>query len=449
MKVIDVLTSPWAIQPEKYTEIMQIYSARMRSESIDLKQIEAQHGKSFDNEQKRYEVKDGVAIIEVNGVLAKRMNLFTRISGGSSTEILAEDFKLALEDPQVKSILLHVDSPGGTVDGTQNLAKLIFESRGKKPITTLANGLMASAAVWIGTAADKVYITDETTNTGSIGVVTAHEDWSKWEENAGRKTTEIYAGKYKRIVSEFKPLGTEGKEYLQEKVDYIYSIFVNDVAKNRGVDSETVLKNMADAKIFIGEQGVEAGLVDGIISFDELVTQLSKEDDQSMFVTHSTAVEGGEKIMDPEITVELIEKEYPQIGQSFYDKGLAAGKTEGAAAELGRIIHVEAQSMPGHEDLIAELKFDGKTTGPEAAAKVVAAEKTNQAKTLSDLSAEAPTPAEATVTESGSDVSGLTGEEKLKAVWDKDEKLRAEFSSFDSYTAYMKMDHEGRIKISG
>jgi len=271
MKIIDILTSPWAIMPEKLYEIQEIYSTHLRGEKIDIAAIEAKIGQPLENEAKEYDVVNDMAVIPMHGVIAKRANLFTRVSGGLSTELAARDIADALNDPDIKGILLDIDSPGGPVDGTLELANIVFEGRDQKPIVAYSDGLMASAAYWIGSAADKLYISGDTVQTGSIGVVATHVDYSQYEKRVGIKTTEIYAGKYKRMVSQYKPLSKDGKDLLQDRVDYVYTVFVDAVARNRGVSSETVLENMADGRVFIGNQGINAGLVDGVSTLDRLL----------------------------------------------------------------------------------------------------------------------------------------------------------------------------------
>lgn len=277
MRVIDVLNSPWAIVPDKLQEIQAIYATHLRGEKIDIKGIEAKLGQPLQNKEQGYEVIDGVAVIPVDGVVSKRMNLFSQISGGASTELIGRDIRAALADPAVHSLLLQVDSPGGTVDGTQELAQLIHGARGQKPIVTYVDGMMASAAYWIGSAASKAFIGSDTAQVGSIGVVASHTDYSRREEMLGMKTTEIFAGKYKRIASSHKPLSEDGQQYIQDMVDYLYSVFVADVAKQRGTDTETVLQNMADGRVFTGQQAVNAGLVDGVATMTGLIAKLNAD----------------------------------------------------------------------------------------------------------------------------------------------------------------------------
>ena len=276
MKLLDILTAPWAIIPEKLIEIQNIYFTHLRGEKIDIKAIEAQIGKPLNNKKKTYQVIEGVAIISVEGVLAKRANLFMDISGGTSMQLLERDINVAMEDPDVKSLLFYIDSPGGTVDGTQELANHIHSLRGRKRMVSYAESLMGSAAYWIGSAADEIVMSGDTTQVGSIGVVATHIDVSKAEERIGVKTTEIVAGKYKRIASQYAPLSEEGKATIQDIVDHVYSIFVRDVAINRGMSEEKVLNDMADGRIFLGQKAINAGLVDRMETLDQTVGRLSQ-----------------------------------------------------------------------------------------------------------------------------------------------------------------------------
>ncbi|MEA3279726.1 MAG: signal peptide peptidase SppA [Thermodesulfobacteriota bacterium] len=273
MKLLDIMTAPWMIAPEKLAEIRAIYQAHIRGDKIDIKAIEEQLAIAIGDKKERgeYDIINGVAIIPVKGVVSKRPSLFSFFFSRASTTDIAIMFKDALMNDEIEAILLDIDSPGGTVDGTQELAELIYSSRGQKPIIVYTDGMMASAAYYIGAAADKIYISGDMPDIGSIGVAMMHLDYSKSDEKYGFKETDIYAGKYKRITSGNKPLSEEGEAYLQDQVDYVYSIFVNDVAKYRGTTVDDVLKNMADGKIFIGRQALNAGLVDGVSTFDQLI----------------------------------------------------------------------------------------------------------------------------------------------------------------------------------
>lgn len=417
MKLLDILTEPWAITPAKKKELDEIYAAHLRGEKIDLSAIEAANGGPLNNQQHAdYELVDGVAIIEINGVMAKKMNLFAKISGGSSTQMLSDEVNKAAADPAVHSILLVIDSPGGAVDGIQELVSAIRSASAAKP-TAAVGDLMASAAYWAASAAGKVFLSNSLAMAGSIGVVATHVDVSGAEAKAGIKTTEITAGKYKRIATAHAPLTESGAKSIQDKVDYIYGIMLTDVANHRGVAStQDVHDQMADGQMFIGQQAVDAGLVDGISTVSDVLAMLGAGDiplrsstDASGAVpptlsakrTHAHA-QGGvpsasttqtETIMKQEDVTAENAKPFVEAAvaasTSAFDATKPALREEGAAAERKRIQDVRAQTMPGHEALIETLAFDGKTTGEQAAVQVLAAEKALNATKAKELKEDA------------------------------------------------------------
>ena len=458
MKVIDILTAPWAIQPSKLLEIQGIYATHLRGDKIDVKGIEAAIGKPLNNQAQGYEVIDGVAVLPITGVISKRMNLFAQISGGVSTELVARDLKAAIADPAVNAIILQIDSPGGTVDGTEMLANLVRQARDIKPTVAFADGMMASAAYWIGSAAGRIYMGDSVAQIGSIGVVATHQDISAAEQARGVKTTEITAGKYKRAASQFAPLTESGRQTIQDQVDYLYSIFVQAVAENRGVSVDTVLENMADGRVFIGQQAIDAGLVDGVSTLDALIAKLSQQGagalvsarkpaatKQLAIAAESTTKKGATNMT---ITKEQLLAEAPDVAGALSAEGHATGAT----AERERIQAVMAQAMPGHDALINSLAFDGKTTGPEAAVAVLNAERTLRGKALADRRADAPEPAPhaAAPTTAAADIdASLPVDDRCKAAWDKDAAIRAEFGTLAGYTAYTKGIEAGRVRVLG
>src|ERR1700722_2516503 len=105
MNILEILNAPWAIIPEKLAEIQEVVRVRMEGTEIDIAAIEAQIGKPLNNQRKPYAVEGGTAIIPIEGVIGKKMNLFTQISGGTSSQILQQDFAAAIADPEVHSIL--------------------------------------------------------------------------------------------------------------------------------------------------------------------------------------------------------------------------------------------------------------------------------------------------------------------------------------------------------
>ena len=407
MSLLALLQAPWAITPEKLEEIQAVYATHCRGEKIDIAAIEARMGRPLANEKQAYTVREGgIAVLEIDGILAPKANLFMQISGGMSTAMMQQQVESAGADPRIKGIVLPVDSPGGSVHGTPELAATIREIGAIKPILAVSTANMASAAYWAACAANGVYITGPTVLAGSIGIVATH-DYSP--RTPGRTVTEVTAGRYKRIASSNEPLSAEGKAYMQAQVDHIYSVFVDTVAQNRGATVEQVLENMADGRVFVGQQAIDAGLVDGVSSVDALVEQLAT--DPGKFMTRRKAVfakspgpsskgagaapkdkppsrENKGPPMSDSLTRASFEQEHAALFAQVQSEFLAMGSSR----ERDRIKAVLAvgTNLPGHEALLNGLAFDGTTSAPEAAQAVLVAEGATRAAAIRAHANDAP-----------------------------------------------------------
>lgn len=210
-----------------------------------------------------------IAIIPIEGTLTHRpMSGVSSMSGLMSYQEIKAKFDTALNDPQVATILLNINSNGGQVNGCFDLVDHIYNSRGQKPIIAISNESAYSAAYAIGSAADKLYVT-RTAGVGSIGVIALHADISKKLENEGIKYTAIKAGKRKDDLSPYKPLTDKAKSTIQEHVDDIYHLFVNTIARNRNLESEKIYST--EAQTYNGQKAVEIGLADKVTTYDSII----------------------------------------------------------------------------------------------------------------------------------------------------------------------------------
>jgi signal peptide peptidase SppA len=474
MKLYDLVTSPWAMVPEKLLEIQAIYATHLRGEKIDIEAVEMRLQRPLANDQQEYTVRDGgVAVLPIEGTIAPKANLFTRVSGGASAQMLQTQLESAMADARVKAIVLAIDSPGGSVFGIYELAASIEAYAKEKPIVALCDAQIASAAYLIGSAANAVLITGPAVMAGSIGVVMNHQFTPDFR---GGQVTEITAGKYKRIASSNAPLSAEGRAYMQEMVDHYYSVFVDAVARHRGASAELVLERMADGRIFIGQQAIDAGLVDGVSTLDALVEQLAADPQAytrrriakpKPAAAESAAEEGATPELEEagaaaesdstptveqestmtQMTREALERDHPALFASLRTELTATG----AQTERDRIAAVRAQSLPGHEALIEAMANDGKTTGPEAAAAVLAAERNVRKAQAQAHADDAPKPAPHAAAPSAeqpaAEDKSLPVEERAKAAWASDPKLRTEFASQDDYVAWLRADEAGKVRV--
>lgn len=275
-----LLAQVWALDAtvmHRLTMIIERHAAGLR---LDAAQIEAAVGPSVEAAQVRRAAASsapGVAVLPLYGVVAHRAHMVANVSGpgGTSTELFGRSLRAALADEQVGAILLDVDSPGGSVAGTPELVDLIYQSRGQgKPIVASANALAASAAYWIGSAADEFVVTPSG-SVGSIGVLAAHEDRSEAAAKEGRRITYVTAGKYKAEGNPHEPLTDEARAEVQRMVDHAYGVLVESIARNRGVPAQTVRESYGEGRVMEAKRALAAGMVDRIESFDETLARLA------------------------------------------------------------------------------------------------------------------------------------------------------------------------------
>lgn len=180
----------------------------------------------------------------------------------------------AAADPGIKSILLDIKSGGGAVNGLSDTADLVRKVDTKvKPVHAYSDSTMASAAYWLGSSARKVHASDMA-EVGSIGVIATHMEYTKMLANEGITPTVIRSGEYKAIGTPYEKLSDKGEAVIQAQIDHMAGIFDNYIADRRGMTVDTFRKKAGEGRVFVGQQGVDAGLVDSITTFDALVSKL-------------------------------------------------------------------------------------------------------------------------------------------------------------------------------
>lgn len=278
MKYAHILSAfaaePWAMQLEKLEAITAFLKFKADGGMVAPEEVAKITNKRA-NEVARAE--GAVAVIPVMGVLAQRMDMVTEMSGGTSYSGLTNALRSAVDNEDIKAIVLDIDSPGGAVAGAQEMASEILALRGsEKPIIAQVNALAASAAYWIASAADEV-VSTPSGRAGSIGVYTTHEDMSAFFEKEGVKTTYISAGRYKVEGNENGPLSDEARAYVQKLVDESYANFVGSVAKGRNVSKSMVLDRFGQGRVFGAEEALDRGMIDRIATLDETLARYGAE----------------------------------------------------------------------------------------------------------------------------------------------------------------------------
>lgn len=259
-------TRPWLIQEDALETILAV-----ANRLGDPEALQTQLGRPLEN-TRAVRMVDGVAVVPVTGPIFRYANLFTEISGATSTQELATDIRTAMGNPYVKGIVLDINSPGGEATGINELAALIARASQLKRVVAYAGGTMASAAYWLGAAAGEV-VADATAIIGSIGVVMSYLDTSKRDEKSDVRRVEI--------VSSFSPNkridpNTEaGRAVVQAQVDALAEVFVGAVAKYRRVTPEKVKTDFGRGGVMVGAEAKAAGMVDRIGSLDAVIAELA------------------------------------------------------------------------------------------------------------------------------------------------------------------------------
>jgi capsid assembly protease len=212
-----------------------------------------------------------VAVIPIHGMLVRRTVGLEAESGLTSYASLAAQLNAALASPEVAAILLDIDSPGGESSGVFDLADRIRAATQVKPVWAVANDMAFSAAYALASAANKVFVS-RTGGVGSIGVIAMHVDQSVKDAQDGVRYTAVFAGDRKNDLNPHQPISDQAHAQLQAEVNRIYGLFVETVARHRGLEPSAVRDT--EAGLFFGQAAVGIGLADAIGTFDDALAQL-------------------------------------------------------------------------------------------------------------------------------------------------------------------------------
>ena len=210
-----------------------------------------------------------IAVVPVEGTIASADSTVPGVQPPVTPEGLADALRQAEEDPSVAAVVLEVNSPGGGVTASDEMHQSILdfkESSGKRVVVSMGD-TAASGGYYISTAADRI-VASETTLTGSLGVIFSLTDFSELADEYGVEQEVIKSGEFKDMGSSFKDLTPEEREIFQSLVDESYDRFVSVIVEGRNLPEEKV-REIADGRVYSGQQARELGLVDSFGGLDE------------------------------------------------------------------------------------------------------------------------------------------------------------------------------------
>jgi protease-4 len=212
---------------------------------------------------------DKIALIPVVGLIT-----------AESVQAPKKELRRAAEDPAVKAVVLSVDSPGGTISGSDELYHAVERFReqtgGRKPIVTAMRGMATSGAYYIAAPTDAI-VAERSCITGSIGVIVSLFEGSKLLEQIGVKSEVVKSGSMKDSGSMFRPMTEEERKEWQKLVNGMYEQFLGVVLKHRNEKvGEKKLRELADGRVFLAEEALTHKLIDAIGYQDDAIAEAKK-----------------------------------------------------------------------------------------------------------------------------------------------------------------------------
>jgi len=280
-----VLGQPWGISPAGLERVLADAERFMTTpvESVS-RTTEAVSGETEESVEYSFRLttRNGVGQIRIYGPLVSSSSFLSWWY--DSYDVLANEITQALSDPGIKALILTLDSPGGHVNGCQELARIMRAARGQKPIVAFVEGDACSAAYWLASACDEI-VCAETAIVGCLGAQVAYLDTAKYLENYGLR--EIVITSSQTPEKNRPPVDDEGRRAWQQMVDDIADVFLNTVAEYRGVSRDDVDARFGQGAVLVGARAVSAGLADRVGTYESLHAELaggtwrSSADDQS------------------------------------------------------------------------------------------------------------------------------------------------------------------------
>jgi len=271
MKFLNILQKlycePWAIVPEMHKQLCDIVDAHISGAAHEAGGIVSLIDED-QSKKKLFTVVEDIAVIKIDGVIAKRVSEIARSSGVTDLDMLIEGLLQVKKRDDICGVLLDVNSPGGSVTGVPEAAEVISDLATIKPVVAYTDMMMASAAFWLSAGASEI-IASQSAMVGSIGVYMAFLDVSRQLEKEGKKLELFKTGKFKAIGFPGTSLTDEQREHLQAEVDMVFTWFKAAVLKNRVVPNEAM-----EGQTFMAEDAKRNGLIDGIGTVEDAMQEL-------------------------------------------------------------------------------------------------------------------------------------------------------------------------------
>ena len=202
---------------------------------------------------------DKIAVIAMRGLISSTLP-------GNVGETMVDDMRLALQqardDDRVRAVVLEIDSPGGEVTASDVIYNWVVKTRQKKPVVVYMDSLAASGGYYVA-CGGKYLMANETTITGSIGVIIQTLNYEQLFNKVGLASVVFKSGKFKDILSGTRQVTPEERELIQGFVMKTYEKFLGIVARERNLPADALRNGIADGRILSGKDALDNKLIDG------------------------------------------------------------------------------------------------------------------------------------------------------------------------------------------
>jgi protease-4 len=185
---------------------------------------------------------------------------------------MVDDLRAALqqarEDSRVKAIVLEIDSPGGEVTASDEIYSAVVKTRARKPVVVYMDSLAASGGYYVS-CGGKFLMANETTITGSIGVIIQTLNYEQLFNKIGLASVVFKSGKFKDMLNGARPITPEERELVQNFIMSTYDKFLGIVAKERNLPADLLRNTIADGRILSGKEALQSKLIDGLGQLDD------------------------------------------------------------------------------------------------------------------------------------------------------------------------------------
>lgn len=358
-------------------------------QSLTPEALEARHAKRLENTW-TVKKRGSVAVMPIHGAISRYDSFMNWVMGGTSMEDIAKDFTAALENPEIKAMVLDFDTPGGDAREAFEMGEMIRNST--KPVIAFVGGSCASLGLWLAASCDKI-IVSKTAELGSLGVVFAYR------KSGDNKTVEIVSAvsPKKRLL----PDSDEGKIEYQTRADDLAQIFVAQMAKYRGVTEEKVKSDFGQGGMMIASKAIEAGMADKFGSLEEVIKDLQAQTSNSFggimgLTTDLRGLVAGKPDDEIEAAMKAVgfspvkaggDVDAEAVRVEGFETGKAEGLAEGKAAGSSEHKAYAAEIMgmcklAGFEHMASSM-IDKATTKEDAQKELLAEQKVNNGANIS------------------------------------------------------------------